>query len=79
MEVQAEISARKLEARIGQRLTVLVDEIDDEGTAICRSYADAPEIDGLVFVEDATGLEAGQFVEVDIVDCSEHDLWGERV
>lgn len=79
MEVQAEISARKLEARIGQRLTVLVDEIDDEGTAICRSYADAPEIDGLVFVDDAVGLEAGQFVEVDIVDCSEHDLWGERV
>lgn len=79
MELQAEISAARLAARIGRRYTVLVDEIDEEGTAICRSYADAPEIDGLVFIEDAEGLEAGQFVEVEIVDASEHDLWGERV
>ncbi|MFC3533101.1 30S ribosomal protein S12 methylthiotransferase RimO [Vogesella facilis] len=79
MAVQAEISAARLAARIGSRCTVLVDEIDEEGTAICRSYADAPEIDGLVFVEDAAGLNVGDFVEVDIVDASEHDLWGERV
>ncbi|WP_174874327.1 30S ribosomal protein S12 methylthiotransferase RimO [Vogesella oryzae] len=79
MEVQAEISAARLAARIGRRYTVLVDEIDEEGTAICRSYADAPEIDGLVFIEDADDLNVGDFVEVDIVDASEHDLWGERV
>ncbi|MEQ6290389.1 30S ribosomal protein S12 methylthiotransferase RimO [Vogesella sp. GCM10023246] len=79
MEVQAEISAARLAARVGRRYTVLVDEIDEEGTAICRSYADAPEIDGLVFVEDAADLQVGDFVEVDIVDASEHDLWGERV
>ncbi|RKQ57016.1 30S ribosomal protein S12 methylthiotransferase RimO [Vogesella indigofera] len=79
MAVQAEISAARLAARIGQRLQVLVDEIDEEGTAVCRSYADAPEIDGLVFVEDAAGLVVGDFVEVEIVDASEHDLWGERV
>jgi len=79
MAVQAEISAARLAARIGQRLQVLVDEIDEEGTAVCRSYADAPEIDGLVFVEDAAGLAVGDFVEVEIVDASEHDLWGERV
>ncbi|MDC7713539.1 30S ribosomal protein S12 methylthiotransferase RimO [Vogesella sp. LYT5W] len=79
MAVQAEISAARLAARIGQRLQVLVDEIDEEGTAVCRSYADAPEIDGLVFVEDAAGLSVGDFVEVEIVDASEHDLWGERV
>ncbi|QND86357.1 Ribosomal protein S12p methylthiotransferase [Chromobacterium vaccinii] len=78
MEVQAEISARRLERRVGQTLKVLVDEIDDEGTAVCRSYADAPEIDGLVFVEDSTGMQAGEFYQVEIVDCSEHDLWGER-
>ncbi|MFD2448259.1 hypothetical protein ACFSQE_07315 [Vogesella fluminis] len=79
MAVQAEISAARLAARIGQRLQVLVDEIDEEGTAVCRSYADAPEIDGLVFVEDSSGLAVGDFVEVDIVDASEHDLWGGRV
>ncbi|POB00399.1 30S ribosomal protein S12 methylthiotransferase RimO [Chromobacterium sinusclupearum] len=78
MAVQAEISARRLERRVGQTLQVLVDEIDDEGTAVCRSYADAPEIDGLVFVEDAAGMQVGEFYQVEIVDCSEHDLWGMR-
>jgi len=79
MAVQAEISAARLAARVGRTLTVLVDEIDEEGTAICRSYADAPEIDGLVFIEDADDLNVGDFVQVEIVDASEHDLWGERV
>ena len=79
MAVQAEISAARLAARVGRTLTVLVDEIDEEGTAICRSYADAPEIDGLVFIEDADDLSVGDFVQVEIVDASEHDLWGERV
>ncbi|AXT49053.1 MULTISPECIES: 30S ribosomal protein S12 methylthiotransferase RimO [Chromobacterium] len=78
MAVQEEISARRLERRVGQTMQVLVDEIDDEGTAICRSYADAPEIDGLVFVEDAADMRVGEFYSVKIVDCSEHDLWGER-
>lgn len=79
MAAQEEISARRLERRVGQTMQVLVDEIDDEGTAICRSYADAPEIDGLVFVEDAADMRAGEFYSVKIVDCSEHDLWGERL
>ena len=79
MAVQAEISAARLAARVGRRLKVLVDAVDEEGTAICRSYADAPEIDGLVFIEDGADLEVGEFVEVEIVDASEHDLWGERV
>jgi ribosomal protein S12 methylthiotransferase len=79
MAVQEEISARRLERRVGQTMQVLVDEIDDEGTAICRSYADAPEIDGMVFVEDAADMRAGEFYSVKIVDCSEHDLWGERL
>ncbi|BBH14017.1 30S ribosomal protein S12 methylthiotransferase RimO [Chromobacterium haemolyticum] len=79
MAVQEEISARRLERRVGQTMQVLVDEIDDEGTAICRSYADAPEIDGLVFVEDAADMRVGEFYSVKIVDCSEHDLWGERL
>jgi len=78
MEVQARISAEKLARKIGQTMTVLVDEIDEEG-AIARSPADAPEIDGNVFIEDAEGLTAGEFVTVRIVDSGDHDLWGEVV
>ncbi|WP_281174905.1 30S ribosomal protein S12 methylthiotransferase RimO [Gulbenkiania indica] len=79
MEVQAEISAAKLAAKVGRTMQVLIDEIDDEGTAIGRTYADAPEIDGLVFIEDSAGLASGAFANVSIVDASEHDLWAERL
>ena len=78
MELQAEISARRLATRVGQTMTVLVDEIDEEG-AVCRSYADAPEIDGLVFVANSDGLQVGDWVTVQIVDSDEYDLWGERL
>lgn len=77
MEKQAEISARRLEAKIGREMTVLVDEIDEEGDAIARTTGDAPEIDGVVFIADAKGLNPGDFVRVRIEDASEHDLWGE--
>jgi ribosomal protein S12 methylthiotransferase len=77
MEKQADISARKLEAKIGRAMTVLVDAIDDEGDAIARSAGDAPEIDGVVFVEDAEGLSPGDFVDVVITDASDHDLWAD--
>ncbi len=79
MEKQAEISARRLEAKIGREMTVLVDEIDEEGDAIARSPGDAPEIDGLVFVQGVQGLQAGDFVQVRITDSGEHDLWAELV
>lgn len=78
MERQADISADRLEARIGQTMTVLIDEISEEG-AIGRSYADAPEIDGVVVIEDGTDLVVGEFVSVKITDSGEHDLWGEVV
>lgn len=78
MELQADISADRLAARIGQTLTVLIDEITDEG-AIGRSYADAPEIDGVVIIEEAAGLVAGEFATVNIIDSGEHDLWGTLV
>ena len=74
MEVQAGISAAKLQDRIGQTLTVLVDVIEN-GQAIARSTADAPEIDGLVYIKDGTGLEEGKFAEVTVVDADEHDLY----
>ncbi|MFP5441098.1 MAG: 30S ribosomal protein S12 methylthiotransferase RimO [Gammaproteobacteria bacterium] len=77
METQARISERKLERKLGHTLTVLVDEVDEDG-AICRSAADAPEIDGHVYLDDAAGLKPGDFVDVKIVDNDEHDLWGER-
>ncbi|MEW5942580.1 MAG: 30S ribosomal protein S12 methylthiotransferase RimO [Pseudomonadota bacterium] len=75
MEVQEEISAAKLARKVGKRLTVLVDEVDEEG-AIARSQADAPSVDGLVYVDDADGLKAGDFAEVEITGSDEHDLWG---
>ena len=74
MEVQAEISREKLAARIGQRLTVLVDEVDDE-EVIARSYGDAPEIDGVVIIPGAWELDPGDFIEVTVTDSGDHDLW----
>ena len=75
MEVQARISAEKLQAKVGSRQQVLVDEVGPEG-AVARSRADAPEIDGVVFIDDAAGLKPGDLLEVTITDASEHDLWG---
>jgi ribosomal protein S12 methylthiotransferase len=78
MELQADISADRLADRVGQTMTVLVDEIAEEG-AIARSYADAPEIDGVVVIENPAGLVPGEFARVRITDSGEHDLWGEVV
>ncbi len=75
METQAEISATRLERRIGQTMKVLVDEITDDGTALARSYADAPEIDGVVIIENSSGLEVGEFAQVRITEAGDHDLW----
>jgi ribosomal protein S12 methylthiotransferase len=73
MEVQAQISAAKLQRKIGRMLTVLVDEAG-EGGAVARSSADAPEIDGLVHIADGQGLKPGQFVQVAVEGADEHDL-----
>ncbi|GAB3266754.1 ribosomal protein S12 methylthiotransferase [Chitinimonas naiadis] len=78
MEKQAAISAAKLQAKIGRKLTVLVDEIDEQGI-VARSYADAPEIDGLVYVDHAAGVKVGDFLNVEITDADEYDLWATRV
>jgi len=74
MELQAHISADRLAAKVGQTMTVLVDEVTPDG-AIARSAADAPEIDGVVYIEDAAGLTVGQFAEVEITGSDEHDLF----
>jgi ribosomal protein S12 methylthiotransferase len=78
MLLQEEISEERLKRKIGKTITVLVDEVDGEG-AIARSSADAPEIDGLVYIENGPQLSVGDFVEVKITDSDEHDLWAEMV
>lgn len=76
MARQAEISASKLQRKVGQTVDVLIDEVDEEG-AIGRSAADAPEIDGVVILPGITDVQPGDFVEVTITAADEHDLWGE--
>lgn len=74
METQERISAERLKRFLGKEIPVLVDSVDEEG-AIARSSADAPEIDGLVFIEDGHKLHAGDMVNVNIDDTSDHDLF----
>lgn len=76
MALQAEISAAKLKAKIGQTHQVIIDEVDEEG-AIGRTQADAPEIDGLVFLNGETELMPGDMVTAKIFQADEHDLWAE--
>ncbi len=75
MEVQAAISADKLQQRVGNNYTVIIDEVED-GQAIGRSYAEAPEIDGVVVIENGEGLEPGDVVDATITAADEHDLYG---
>ena len=76
MERTAAISAAKLAAKVGRTLDVIVDAVDDEGGATGRSKADAPEIDGEVFLRDAGHLAVGDITRVTIEDADEHDLFG---
>jgi len=75
MAHQAVISAERLQRRVGKIETVLVDEVVEEG-AVARSKADAPEIDGQVFIDGATHLKVGDFVDVKLEEADEYDLWG---
>ena len=74
MATQAEISKQRMRERVGRTLDVLVDEVDG-ARAIGRSYADAPEIDGVVHMAEAEGLQPGDLVEARIVDADEYDLY----
>lgn len=78
MDLQARISQARLATKIGHTLNVLVDEVDAEG-AIARSYADAPEIDGTVFIENGFHLQPGDQVPVMITNAEEHDLYGKLI
>lgn len=76
MDVQADISAERLAAKIGQHIRVIVDEVDEDGL-VARSAADAPEIDGQVFVNGFYDAAPGDFLDVQVVDAGEHDLYAE--
>ncbi|KDN10430.1 Ribosomal protein S12p Asp88 methylthiotransferase [Gilliamella apicola] len=75
MQLQQKISTQKLQAKIGKTLDVIVDEIDEEGT-IGRSMADAPEIDGVVYLNEENQVNVGDIVQVNIEHSDEYDLWG---
>lgn len=78
MELQQQVSIRKLARKVGQEMTVLIDEVDEEG-ATGRSFADAPEIDGLVYLNGETDLKPGDMVKVRIDEADEYDLWASLV
>ncbi|WGE75075.1 30S ribosomal protein S12 methylthiotransferase RimO [Actinobacillus equuli] len=77
MQVQQRISAARLQQKVGKTLAVIVDEIDEEGI-IGRSMADAPEIDGVVYVDNISNqdVKVGQIISVTITNADEYDLWG---
>ena len=79
MEKAQAISEAKLAQKLGRTLEVIVDQVDDDA-AICRTKADAPEIDGNLFIdEDFAGLSPGDLVSVTVDEASEYDLWGRLV
>jgi len=77
MQLQQKISTERLTQKVGQTLQVLIDEVDDEG-AIGRSYADAPEIDGNVYLNGEHAVKPGDLVNVVIENSDEYDLWGTK-
>lgn len=79
METSQAISEAKLAQKLGQKLQVIVDEVDEEA-ATCRTMADAPEIDGNLFIDEGfEQLQPGQIVTVEVDESNEYDLWGRLV
>jgi ribosomal protein S12 methylthiotransferase len=79
MEKAQAISEAKLAAKVGKRLDVIVDEIDEDA-ATCRTKSDAPEIDGNLFIdEDFQNLKVGDIVTVEVEEAGEYDLWGRQI
>ena len=75
MRVQAEVSEARLQERVGSQCLTVIDEVDDDN-ALARSYAESPEVDGVIRLSGATGLSVGQRVEVSITGYDAHDLSG---
>jgi ribosomal protein S12 methylthiotransferase len=76
MEKQAKISAARLQLKVGKTIAIIIDDVDEEGS-IGRSQADAPEIDGMVYLNDETHHQPGDIVLVVVTHADEHDLWAE--
>ena len=75
MEVQSEISAARLKQRIGKEYLVVIDSVDAEG-AVGRTYADAPEVDGVVHLNGVHDVKPGDRVWAEIIHADQHDVWG---
>jgi ribosomal protein S12 methylthiotransferase len=78
MAHQQAISTERLAKRVGREIDVLIDEVDEDG-AVGRSSADAPEIDGSVFVDSDTPLKPGDLIRARVTDSDEYDLWAEKI
>ena len=78
MQLQQQISAERLQEKVGREILVIIDEVDEEG-AIGRSMADAPEIDGAVYLNGETQVKPGDIIRVKVENADEYDLWGSRV
>ncbi|MGL4723695.1 MAG: 30S ribosomal protein S12 methylthiotransferase RimO [Scandinavium sp.] len=78
MQLQQQISAERLQEKVGREIMVIIDEVDEEG-AIGRSMADAPEIDGAVYLNGETRVKPGDVLRVKVEHADEYDLWGARV
>jgi ribosomal protein S12 methylthiotransferase len=78
MGQQQEISTARLATKVGRTLDVIIDEVDEDG-AIARSYADAPEIDGNVFIAPHRSLKPGEFIRAKIEEADEYDLYARVV
>jgi len=74
MGLQAKISTEKLAKKVGKTIDVIIDEVDEQG-AVARSKADAPEIDGVVYLNEETSHKPGDIVSVTVHASDEHDLW----
>ena len=80
MQKSQAISEAKLASKVGLTLDVIVDNIDEDGVATCRTKADAPEIDGNLFIDENTNtIKVGQIVTVKVDEASEYDLWGQII
>ena len=80
MEKSQAISETKLSKKVGSTLNVIVDNIDEDGVAICRTKADAPEIDGNLFIDENTDkVKIGDIITVKVDEASEYDLWGQII
>ena len=80
MEKAQSISEAKLAAKVGRVIEAIVDDIDEDGIATCRTWADAPEIDGNLFIDEGTAaLNVGDIVRVEVDEAGEYDLWGRLI